>query len=400
MIELNLNTDTAVQLIVGVGSTVLALLLMLIKIPKSDYSEKLAKSKLAIVVSFLICSFMMLYTVAQYDKPFVWNWQIFTMLVIYIVVHFSTVIISYSMTSLLNTERRRYQNLFLPGLFCSAVIVFMLLDSFRSGNMKYFLFMCITSISAFLIQSVTYIAYFDKAYKQSIKEFESYYDDEADHKLKWVKFCYVISMLTNLFVLVYAALYWILPHKMLIANLYTGWYMLYMLYLTSNFLSFLGSHKLVLDAFAYKTLSGQEIMRMIEVGKKKKARKSSNDEIVLPENTEAAFVRLEKALDRWVADKRYREYDKTRDEIAKELHTSKDLLHIYFATRVGADFRTWRTNLRIEESKKMLLENRDASINIIAEACGFSDKSNFHRQFVKIVGCSPKEWRDRDGKVS
>ena len=129
MIELNLNTDTAVQLIVGVGSTVLALLLMLIKIPKSDYSEKLAKSKLAIVVSFLICSFMMLYTVAQYDKPFVWNWQIFTMLVIYIVVHFSTVIISYSMISLLNTERRRYQNLFLPGLFCSAVIVFMLLDS-------------------------------------------------------------------------------------------------------------------------------------------------------------------------------------------------------------------------------------------------------------------------------
>ena len=400
MIPLNVNTDTLVQLIVGVGSSVLAVLLMLIKIPSSDYSEKLAKSKLAIVVSFMICGFMMFYTMAQYGKDYIWDWELLTMLMIYIVVHFSTAIISYSMIALLKTERHRYQNLYLPGLFFSALISFMLLESYKSGNLNYFWTMCIAALAAFLIQSVTYIVYFDKAYKQSLKEFESYYDDDADHKLKWVKFCYVISMLTNLFVLVYAALYWILPHKMLIANLYTGWYLLYMLYLTSNFLSFLGSHKLVLDAFAYKTLSGQEIMRMIEAGKKKKTRKSSNDEIVLPENTEAAFVRLEKALDRWVADKRYREYDKTRDEIAKELHTSKDLLHIYFATRVGADFRTWRTNLRIEESKKMLLENRDASINIIAEACGFSDKSNFHRQFVKIVGCSPKEWRDNDGKVS
>ena len=400
MIPLNVNTDTVVQLVVGVGSSVLAVLLMLIKIPKSDYSEKLAKSKLAMIASFLICSFMMFYTMSQYGRPYVWNWELLIMLVIYIVVHFSTVIISYSMTALLNTERRRYQNLFLPGLFVSAVIVFMLLDSFRSGNMKYFLFMCITSISAFLIQSVTYIAYFDKAYKQSIKEFENYYDDEADHKLKWVKFCYVISMLTNLFVLVYAALYWILPHKMLIADLYTGWYLLYMLYLTSNFLSFLGSHKLVLDAFAYKTLSGQDLMRMIEAGRKKKSKKTSSDEVVLSDNTEAAFLRLEKALDKWIADKRYREYDKTRDEIAKELHTSKDLLHMYFAAKVGADFRTWRTNLRIDEAKKMLLENREASINIIAEACGFSDKSNFHRQFVKIVGCSPKEWRERDGKLA
>lgn len=402
MIPLNVNTDTVIQLIVGVGSCVLAVLLMLIKIPNSDYSEKLAKSKLAIVVSFLICSFMMFYTMSQYGKDYIWDWELLTMLVIYIVVHFSTVIVSYSMIALLKTERHRYQNLFLPGLFASAVIAFMLLESYKSGNMNYFWFMCITALTTFLIQSVTYIVYFDKAYKQSLKEFESYYDDDADHKLKWVRFCYVISMLTNLFVLVYLLLYWFLPHKMAVASLYTFWYLLYMLYLTSNFLSFLGSHRLVLDAFAYKTLSGQDLMRRIGESRKKKTRKNKGDheEVALPDNTEAGLLRLEKALEKWVADKRYREYDKTRDDIARELHTTKDLLHIYFSTRMGMDFRTWRTNLRIEDAKTMLLENKDASINIIAEASGFSDKSNFHRQFVKIVGCSPKEWRDSDGRPS
>ena len=404
MIPLNVNTDTLVQLIVGVGSSVLAVLLMLIKIPSSDYSEKLAKSKLAIVVSFMICGFMMFYTMAQYGKDYIWDWELLTMLMIYIVVHFSTAIISYSMIALLKTERHRYQNLYLPGLFFSALISFMLLESYKSGNLNYFWTMCITALSAFLIQSVTYIVYFDKAYKQSLKEFESYYDDDADHKLKWVRFCYVISMLTNLFVLVYLLLYWFLPHKMAVASLYTFWYLIYMLYLTSNFLSFLGSHRLVLDAFAYKTLSGQDLMRRINESRKKKARKAKGkelqDEVHLSDNTEAGLARLEKALEKWVADKRYREYDKTRDDIARELRTSKDLLHLYFSTRMGVDFRTWRTNLRIEEAKTLLLENKDASINIIAEASGFSDKSNFHRQFVKIVGCSPKEWRDSDGHLS
>ena len=404
MIPLNVNTDTAIQLVVGVGSSVLAVLLMLIKIPNSDYSEKLAKSKLAIVVSFLICGFMMFYTMSQYGKDYIWDWELLTMLVIYIVVHFSTVIVSYSMIALLKTERHRYQNLYLPGLFVSAIVAFMLLESYKSGNMNYFWTMCIAALATFLIQSVTYIVYFDKAYKQSLKEFESYYDDDADHKLKWVRFCYVISMLTNLFVLVYLLLYWVLPHKMAVASLYTGWYLLYMLYLTSNFLSFLGSHRLVLDAFAHTTLSGQDLMRRIDQNRKKKAKKAkgkaAQDDVVLSDNTESGFIRLEKALEKWVDEKRFREYDKTRDEIARELHTSKDILHLYFATRMGMDFRTWRTNLRIEEAKILLLENKDASINIIAEASGFSDKSNFHRQFVKIVGCSPKEWRDSDGRPS
>ena len=402
MIPLNINTDTVVQLVVGVGSSVLAVLLMLIKIPNSDYSEKLAKSKLAIVVSFLICGFMMFYTMSQYDETYIWDWELYTMLVIYVVVYFSTVIVSYSMISLLKSERNRYQNLFLPGLFVSAVIAFMLLESYKSENMNYFWFMCITALTAFLIQSVTYIIHFDKAYKQSLKEFENYYDDDADHKLKWVRFCYVISMLTNLFVLVYVCLYWFLDHKMAVANLYTFWYLLYMLYLTSNFLSFLGSHRLVLDAFAHKALSGQEIIRIIDQNRKRRARKKSEDkeDFIFQDDKEAGFIRLEKALDKWVADKKFREYDKTRDDIARELRTSKEMLHLYFATKLGVDFRTWRTNLRIEEAKTLLLENKDASINIIAEASGFSDKSNFHRQFVKIVGCSPKEWRDADGKLS
>ena len=99
-----------------------------------------------------------------------------------------------------------------------------------------------------------------------------------------------------------------------------------------------------------------------------------------------------------MAQKRFREYDKSRDEIVRELKTTKEMFHLYCATVKCMDFKTWRTGLRIEEAKKLLLENKDVSTNIIGEVAGFSDRSNFHRQFVKIVGCSPKQWRESGGK--
>jgi len=300
------------------------------------------------------------------------------------------------MIALLKTEKHRRHTLFVPGLFVSAVIAVMLLESYKSADRTYFWFVCAVALVAFLIQSVTYIVHFDRAYKKSILELESYYDEDESHKIKWVKFCYVISMLTNLFILVYLCLYWFLDYKMEVASLYTLWYLLYMLYLTSNFISFIGSHRLVLDAVAHKALSGEElIMRFNENKRRKnKAAGSADGPLTIKESE---FKKLEAALEVWVQQKRYRVYDKSREEIARELNTTKEVLHHYFLIRKGVDFKTWRTELRIEEAKRLLLKDKNASTNIIAEASGFSDRSNFHRQFVKIVGCSPKQWRDSDG---
>ena len=390
MLTTNIYPETAVPLIVGIGSSILAVLLMLIKIPQSDYNSKLVNSKLAIVVSFLICSFMMMYAISVYGNPTIPDWDMFLMLTIYIVVHFSTSIISYSMIALLKTKRHRRQNLFIPGLFVSAVIAFMLLEAYKSGNMTYFWSICLVALTAFLIQSVTYIVYFDKAYKRVLKDLEDYYDEDEEHKIKWVRFCYIISMLTNLFVLVYICLYWFLDYKMEVASIYTLWYLLYMLYLTTNYISFIGSHKLVLDAFAHKILT-------VKPRSKKESQRTSRREMAARNNIDKEFANLAVELKKWVDNKLYCEYDKTREKVVSELHTTKEILNLYFAQKVGVDFRTWRTNLRIEEAKRLLLENKDLSVNMIAEMSGFSDKSNFHRQFTKLVGCSPRQWRESGG---
>lgn len=394
MLSFSVNPETTVQLVVGVGSAVLAALLMLIKIPHSAYSSKLSASKLSIIVSFLICSFMMFYTISQYGSPLIWDWDMFTMLTIYIVVHFSTCIISYAMIALLKTERHKGQSLFMPGLFVSAVLAFMLIDSYKSADMKYFGAVCLVAMVAFIIQWVTYVVYFDRAYKQTLQDMENYYAEDESHQIKWVRFCYIITMLTNIFFLVYLCLFWFLDYKMEFAAIYTFWYLLYFLYLTSNFLSFLSTHKLVLEAVAHKALSGQNIkISFPEVRISKRSRSDENS------GRGDDFSKLGTSLKLWVAQKRYCEYDKSREEIAAELGTTKEQLHQYFMTKKGVDFKTWRTELRIEEAKRMLIENKEFSINIIGEMSGFSDRSNFHRQFVKLVGCSPKQWRESGGKL-
>ena len=112
------------------------------------------------------------------------------------------------------------------------------------------------------------------------------------------------------------------------------------------------------------------------------------------------FKRIEKALDLWVKEKRYRRCDQSHDEIARELNTSNKILNFYFSKVLKQDFRTWRTELRVVDAKILLLERKELSIQLISEMVGFSDRSNFHRQFTKIVGCSPKQWRESSGKSS
>lgn len=105
-------------------------------------------------------------------------------------------------------------------------------------------------------------------------------------------------------------------------------------------------------------------------------------------------VRIERLLHKWVEDRRYREQDISREVVASELNTSKELLNAYFNTVLNMDFNTWRTALRIEDAKIILLDSRELPINLVGEMVGFSDRSNFHRQFTKIAGCSPKKWRE------
>lgn len=363
-------------------ATTLALVILLIRIPKTEYARRLARSKYTIAISYMIGAFTFGYALYNNGAPMYDEFSTITML---IVVAFISITVSFSLINLL-MPRFIDSGKFLVSIFLVFVASVILIESFFSGNIRLHRITLYIGVALFVIQSCSLIIIFDRAYKRSIKLLEKYYDEDEEHKIKWIRFCYILTMLTAMFILVYV----FLPDKSFI-RLYMFFYILYMIYFAGNYISFLGSHKLLLDAVGHYALSEQGAIFQ------KKRKKDSVAEKEPEIKSEGNFTALSKALDKWVKEKRFREYDKSREEIADELGTTKELLQIYFSDRLGMDFRIWRTELRINDAKDMLLKHKNYSINFIADIVGFSDRSNFHRQFTKSVGCSPKEWRDTDG---
>lgn len=376
------------SLVIGmVTSFVLGLLLFLIKVPNTEYSKKIANTKNTIACSYLVASVLFFLTL-RYSG--IEDYDVLSSLMMFAITAVASVTLSYSLITVLDASNFDMDR-FVLNLGVAIVISYLFVRSFWWEDTKARIAVTVVSILIFIIQCVIHIIKFQRTYKESAQKLENYYDAEENHRIKWVRFCYVIMMLTQMFVLVYM----LLPRGMM--KVYIAFYSLFLLYFTANFISFLGSHKLLLDAFAYKTLSGQDLMDLINA---RKDRKAGRQKVELDGDNEMEFMKLDRAIDKWVKDKRFREYDKSRDETARELGTTKENLHFYFTMRMGVDFRTWRTQLRVEDAKKLLLEKKSVSINVIGEMAGFSDRANFYRQFVKIVGCSPREWRENGGKTA
>ena len=381
----DLTDIRTVQWLACAASCMLAFILLMIKIPHSEHTKRLNNAKVTIAVSFLVCGFMMAFSLYKY--PAVWDYEQFSSLTMLITASFSTMAISYSMVNIID-DRMISGNVFIINTFLLTATSFALLESFLgdgSGKQHYLIALTL-SLGLFVTQSTYYIVKFDKAYKKSLLALSAYYDEDEDHKIRWLRFFYIIAMLTDVFLLVYM----VLPDGFM--KIYIAWYVLFILYFSANFISFIGSHRMILDAFAHRTLSGQDLFPP-------KTQKLKDMEPAIDrKQRDAEFKKINGSIKQWIADKKYREYDKTKEEIAIEIGTTKELLQLYFNKVIRQDFRNWRTELRINDAKKMLLEDRQASTNLIGEMCGFSDRSNFHTQFVKIVGCSPKRWRDTNGK--
>jgi two-component system response regulator YesN len=83
----------------------------------------------------------------------------------------------------------------------------------------------------------------------------------------------------------------------------------------------------------------------------------------------------------------------TLDSLAKEVYLSKSYLSSIFKQETGMSLTAYITKVRVEKSKKMLLED-GVSLAIISSQCGFKDQSYFTKVFKKETGVSPKRYRN------
>lgn len=79
--------------------------------------------------------------------------------------------------------------------------------------------------------------------------------------------------------------------------------------------------------------------------------------------------------------------------VAQEVGLSSSHLSALFSQVLGMSFQDYLCSIRIEESKRLLL-NTNYSLSEIAHAMGFPDQSYFSKVFKKSVGVSPGKYRN------
>ena len=82
------------------------------------------------------------------------------------------------------------------------------------------------------------------------------------------------------------------------------------------------------------------------------------------------------------------------DFLADLVHLSKSYFMSCFKKAVGIGAIEHLTHLRINAACDALTDT-GKKISEIAFTCGYSNLSNFNRQFKQVMGCSPKEYRKR-----
>ena len=83
----------------------------------------------------------------------------------------------------------------------------------------------------------------------------------------------------------------------------------------------------------------------------------------------------------------------TLREVASKVGTNRTYLSEYLNRELKTKFYDYINSYRIREAEKLLLENKDAKIEDIAEQCGFNSLSTFLRSFEKTNGTTPAKFR-------
>ncbi len=82
-------------------------------------------------------------------------------------------------------------------------------------------------------------------------------------------------------------------------------------------------------------------------------------------------------------------------ELARQSHLSDSSFYRKFHAEFGMSPVEWLLKLRIRKAMEFLIRS-DMSTGEVANAIGFSDQLYFSRQFRKIAGCSPREYRSQE----
>ena len=91
--------------------------------------------------------------------------------------------------------------------------------------------------------------------------------------------------------------------------------------------------------------------------------------------------------------------DLTLTVLAAQVNIVPTTLCHVFKVVTGLRISDYIIQTRINQAAKLL---RDTSMEVkaVTYACGFSTQTNFNRHFKRLMGCTPTEYRSKNGNIT
>jgi len=221
---------------------------------------------------------------------------------------------------------------------------------------------------AFTVYYVFWLIYLVRLFNQQTRKYQekidNYFADSTSLRLPWVQYCFYAALTVGVLALLSCFMFTI---QMLLfyTIAYTIFYQVFALYYIQYSRTFI----------------------FIEPA------------IFPPKNIKEEFQKINKRL-MWIelkaliiAEKYYLKTGVNIEDMAHFLKIGRTSLSVFINKEEGMNFNAWINFLRIEEAKVMFLKYPDYNIIEISEMVGYSESSNFSRQFKVITKESPSCWR-------
>lgn len=283
---------------------------------------------------------------------------------------FSTLLILYN--PMFITRRFLYQNL-LPILsFCLLFFIFKLIFKTDAVLPIYSLFnlsniINLLSVLFFLFycfQLSYYTWLFRKEEKKYRKEINNYFSNSSKLRQQWVNFAFYSA----LFIGVLALAYQLFPYRLFDLIFSTILMVFYFV-------------------FSIKYINYNRIFVLIEPAIIDFSESETNE---LHLRNTKTWKEYKKEI---ISNKYYLKESITLGDLSQILKIGRNTLSSFINNEEGKSFNTWINNLRIDEAKSIFIEKPQITIGEVSEMTGFSEQSNFSRQFKIVTGNSPSVWK-------
>lgn len=363
-----------INFLFSISTIILGTILLAINIPNSKKMRPYTISRYVLASSYLILGVLNCTKIFESSASInLDRIQTFTL----VTASYQALLFTFSLLILIQPFYVTFKRVAWQFSVISLVAILLLLLQFTVSGSLYTYFYYVASV-IYIFQLAYYTFLFRKKYTQCLKQLEDYYNDDEENRLRWVKVFFFMALTIGIATLLSTYL------PLFFKSYFVGAFIVFYILFAIKFCNYPSKFGYVVAAVTSvdENLNDAASALAFEI-----------DEMQSTQPLSLREQELQHALAKWIEEKKFQHEDISRDDIAASLGTDRYFLAFYFRNRMRTEFRVWRTRLRIEEAKQLLVKYPDLSVSTIGQIVGMSDRSNFQKKFIEIVGISPKDWR-------